>query len=436
MKKKVVLILTIVCLVAISIIPLLTSCSKRENKLLILTIDEYLNEDLIESFETYYKEITGESITVEVSYTPTNEEMYSKIAMSKADYDVIVPSDYMVEKMQGLDLLLKLDSSLGEDVNGSAIVDYRKNVSPYLTSDVFAKSSTEYSCAYMWGTLGIVYNRDKVSTETIKTKGWETLWDPSYKIQMKDSVRDTTAVAAIYTYKAELLAGTVSVNDVINYTDDAQLSEIQANLITQKKYPNFYGYETDNGKTDVVEGKSDILLQWSGDAVYTLSDEHIEEVLGANTTAPSLAYYVPSEGSNVWCDYWVIPKYAVNTKAANLWINYMCSDEAAVASMDYIGYTSAIATQETFNYANAALTYANENESEADAIARLTSEDSDRFMYCDLSYFFTTIEASKNVFTDYVQYQPKSVLANCAVMRDFGETTQKMQDMWTNVKNA
>lgn len=443
MKKKVVLILMIVCLFCLTITPLFSGCTKRENKLLILTIDEYLNEDLIEEFQDYYKAVTGESVKVEVAYTPTNEEMYSKVAMNKADYDIIVPSDYMVEKMYNANLLLKLSDDLGTDINGNAIEDYRKNVSPYLTGDTF-KSFDEvnnYACAYMWGTLGIVYNREKISTEEIKEKGWASLFpetNPGYKIQMKDSVRDTVAAAAIFTYTEQLKNGTVDINDVINYTDATHLAEIKANLIKQKKLKDidvFVGYETDNGKTDVVEGSSDVLLQWSGDAVYTLSDEHYEEVLGEDE-GPNIAYYVPTEGANVWCDYWVIPKYSVNTKAANLWINFMCSDKAAIDSMDYIGYTSSIATEATLEYANAAICWAEDDETEEAAITRLTKLDSDRFMYEDLSYFFVGIEGSDNMFIDYVQYPPKSLILNCAVMRDFGSTTQAMQDMWVEVKNA
>ncbi len=434
MKKKVVLMLIVTALMCISIIPMFTACSaNREDTLKILTIDEYLNEGLIAEFQEYYKSVTGKDIEVDVQYTPTNEEMYAKISLSKADFDIICPSDYMVEKMARQELLLSLAKDFGTDVDGKEVVDNRKNVSAYLTGDTFSSVPGDYACAYMWGTLGIVYNRSNISTATLKSEGWNALWSTSYgKIQMKDSVRDTMAAGAVYTFKTALDNG-ASLNDVINYTDSEHLNQIKTNLITQKKLSSFYGYETDNGKTDILEGKSSLLLQWSGDAVYTLSDD-IKDVVPLDSY-PDLAYYVPKY-SNVWCDYWAIPKYAGNTTAANLWINFMCSDKAAIDSMDYIGYTSAIATDATFEYANAAITYAEDDEDEATAAARLIAEDEDRFMYADISYFFIGVDGAENMLIDYVQYPPKSVIQYCAVMRDFGDSSQTMQNVWTAVKNA
>ena len=422
MKRKVVLILAIVCLVSLLIIPGLAGCTKRENVLKVLSVAEYIDPEQITAFEKYYKEITGEKITVKYQEVDTNELMYAKIATKNSDYDILCPSDYMVERMHKENLLLDLAEDLGENVE-----DYRKNVSSFITDEngLFASISSKYSCAYMWGTMGIVYNREKIPTSEISSQGWGSLWNSKYsgKIQMKDSVRDSYAAAALYTFKNTASAhydATMTIAQALNATNDSQLEIVKKMLIAQSPY--VYGYEVDTGKTDIVLGDSDLLLQWSGDAVYTLSEEHMDDC----GKYPDLAYYVPEEGANVWCDYWVIPAYAGNKRAADLWINFMCSDEAAIANMDYIGYTSAIASQATFDYA---IDY-------ADCMEDGVSIDEDRYTNVDLSYFFSTIEEAKTpVFTDIVQFPSKDIVDRCAVMVDYGDKNETIQNLWYAVKS-
>lgn len=430
MKKKVVLILAIACLIVVAMLPAFSSCTKRENVLKVLSWDEYLDETLIDEFEAYYQEVTGQKVKVEYQTTSTNETMYSKIATKQSDYDVLCPSDYMVEKMYKENLLIELEADLGEGVE-----DYRKNISPLFTNPEgkFKTVPASYVCAYMWGTMGIVYNRDVISTETIKAQGWDILFNSAYKgkIDMKNSVRDSYVPAAIYAFKNEILAGTMTIAQAINNTE--RLSEVKKVLIEQRAI--VHGYEVDNGKTTIIEGGTDLLLQWSGDAVYTLSEELQEETLGKGK-AKNLAYYVPisnpdepvdpslpkhAEGSNLWCDYWVIPKYAQNLTAANLWINFMCKDESAIANMDYIGYTTAVATDAIFEYAQ---------------YDETLDIDEDRYALADLSYFFTTQEGANAVYTDIVQFPAKYIVDKCEVMLDFGSKTQAITDMWNEVRAA
>ena len=422
MKRKVVLILAIVCLVSLLILPGLAGCTKRENVLKVLSVAEYIDSEQITAFEKYYKEITGEKITVKYQEVDTNELMYAKIATKKSDYDILCPSDYMVERMHRENLLLDLSEDLGEGVE-----DYRKNVSSFITDEngLFSSISSKYSCAYMWGTMGIVYNRGKIPTSEINKQGWGALWNSKYsgKIQMKDSVRDSYAVASLYTFKNSASThfnASMSIAAALNATNTEQLDLVKNTLIAQSPY--VYGYEVDQGKSDIVKGESDLLLQWSGDAVFTLSEEHLSEY----SDQPDLAYYVPEEGSNVWCDYWVIPAYAGNTRAANLWINFMCSDDAAIANMDYVGYTSAVATNATFDYAS----------DYADCKENGVSIDEDRYVDTDLSYFFTNVEAAKDpVFTDIIQFPSKEIVDRCAVMIDFGDKNETIQNLWYTVKS-
>jgi spermidine/putrescine transport system substrate-binding protein len=193
-------------------------------------------------------------------------------------------------------------------------------------------------------------------------------------------------------YQAELTR-------IINDTEHAALTLAMNELIAQK--PILKGYEVEQGKNDMIDGNATMSLQWAGDAVFSID---------AN---PALKYVIPEEGSNLFFDGWVIPKYAGNVKAANLFINYMCKPEIAIQNMDYIGYTSVIASDEVIEYLN-------ENYAEYPEI--------------DLSYFFG--EAGKSVHADPNMFPEAETILRLAVMRDFGAAESKVNDMWNNVKSS
>lgn len=407
--KKIVTLLIIAALVTL-MIPAFTACTPREQILKICNWEDYIDPDALAEFETYYEEITGEKITVQYDALSTNEEMLSKIAMGQADYDVVCPSDYMIEKMRNQNLLLALDKDLGNDESGEPIENYLDLASDFATGRDFDPTSA-YSVGYMWGTMGILYNNNLIN-EGDEIDSWADLWNSDYtnQILMKDSVRDSYLVAAIYSNLATLNAAAADegttpeqyqalLSSIVNDTTAAGIQLAQTSLIAQRSI--LKGYEVDEGKQDMIDGQAVMSLQWAGDAVYSISE------------APEgqLSYVIPEEGSNVFFDGWVIPKYAGNFRAAMLFINYMCMPSTAIANMDYIGYTSVISSPEVIDYLN---------ENYSDYEAR------------DLSYFFgsagTAVHADPNMFPD------ADLIPKLVVMRDFGASEDDVLAMWNAVK--
>ena len=298
MKKKLfsaAILLAIVISLALPL--LLCGCQPRNEILKVYNWSEYIGEDVIEKFEEYYQEITGRSITVKYDLFDENEMMYSQIKTTKADYDVICPSDYMVEKMVKEKLLLKLEKNLS-DMGYGEIEDYRDNISPLLLSgdakdgyyfdydyDEESGEYNVYSRTYTMGTLGILYANDSTAyqksnygkyssmQEYVEANGWAVMWDKAYdqKIMMKNSVRDTYAIGAIYTLlneRSDMLLPTMTPELALNATDPTNVAKIEKKLIAQKALLS--GYENDEGKEVIIQGGIDLTLQWAGDAVYVL----------------------------------------------------------------------------------------------------------------------------------------------------------------------
>ena len=162
------------------------------------------------------------------------------------------------------------------------------------------------------------------------------------------------------------------------------------------------GWEADFGKEMMTQEKAWINLMWSGDAVWAIDE--------ASSVDVELGYTVPKEGSVVWFDGWVIPKYAKNIKAARYFINFMCRSDIALRNMDAIGYVSAVATPEVLE--------AKIDDSLETAV--------------DASYFFG--EGAESVKIDAVQYPDRKVIERCAMMHDSGARTEQMLEMWARVK--
>lgn len=453
MKKRLTVIAILLTLTLSTVLPIvLSGCTPRDEVLKVYNWSEYIGEDVIDEFEQYYFEVTGKKITVKYDLFDENELMYSQIKTTKADYDVICPSDYMVEKMIKENLLLKLEPNL-EDLGYGEIEDYRNDISPLLMSGNtddgrhyfdfdYDKESGEYnvfSRAYTMGTLGILYSNDATAykrssygtyssmQEYVEANGWAVLWDKAFnqRIMMKNSVRDTYAIGAIYTLLNERsseylppMDTNITVAMALNATDSTNVAKIEKQLLAQKKLLN--GYENDEGKEVIIAGDIDLTLQWAGDAVYAMGD--LQEELSKEK---DLSYFVPYEGSNIFCDAWCIPKYSRNTLAANLWINFMCKGDIAIQNMDYIGYTSGVVSKEVFDYIL-------ENWA--------SEEETDYFV--DLSYFFgehcgfdTTLYVAEEDYNAFeAQFPSLEVVQRCAVMKDYGNKTREMNRMWRNIK--
>ena len=371
----------------------------RERVLKIYNWADYIGEGVLEDFQTYYKEQTGEDIRIVYQTFDINEIMLTKIEKGHEDFDVVCPSEYIIERMLKKHLLLPIDTTFAHSPN------YMNNVSPFIREQINKLSqpgeeASRYAVCYMWGTAGILYNRAYVPDSDAFS--WECLWDKKYagKILMKDSYRDAYGTAVIYAHAKELEEGTVSVEDLMNdYSPRAM--EIAEKYLKAMK-PLIAGWEADFGKEMMTKGKTWLNMTWSGDAVWA-----IEEAEGVGI---HLDYEVPAEGSNVWYDGWVIPKYARNKKAASYFINYLCRPDVALRNMDACGYVSAVATPEILE-------------------AKI---DTTLSYFADLSYFFGP--AADSIQIDKVQYPDRTVVERCAMIRDSGDKTELVLEMWSRVK--
>lgn len=377
------------------------SQEERNRILKIYNWADYIDEDVLAEFPEWYKEQTGEDIEIIYQVFDINEIMLTKIERGHEDFDVVCPSEYIIERMMKKNILLPISRDFGNTP------DYIPNLAPYIQDELNKMSFderkvTDYAVAYMWGTAGVLYNTALATEEEALTCG--SLWNPKFnnKILMKDSYRDCYGLAIIYANAERLQSGEVTVEQLMN--DNSQKAIETAEDYLKKMKPNIAGWEADFGKEMMTKGKAWMNFTWSGDAVWAIEE--------AGDVGVELDYVVPIEGSNVWFDGWVIPKYARNVKAASYFINYMCRPDIALRNMDAIGYVSAVATPEIL-------------EAKIDS----TLEN-----YSDLSYFFGP--EADSVQVDPVQYPDKKVIERCAVIRDFSnkDDLEKVLEMWSRVK--
>ena len=440
MKK---IISTVLCfLLLLNIVP---TASAKEEVLRVYNWQDYINEgkdddgakvddSVIELWEKDYYKRTGKKVRVQYDTFETNETMLNTLRTGKTTYDLVCPSDYIIQKM-----IIATQTGTEENISIekydiSKMKNYQKYVSPYI-SDLFEKNGwTEYSVGYMWGTVGFLYNPEKVQHEDIST--WEFFWNTDYKNRMtcKDVSRDAYVIGSLYVNREKLINArtryengeitadeyTSIVNGVANNTEDENINNVGKALSDMKE--NIYGFEVDSGKTDIVSGKIDANLAWSGDAVYSMD-------LAEEEDDKELYFVIPREGSTIYFDGWVMPKGA-NTELAQDFVDFLCKPEIAAMNMDYIGYTSVIAGDELYDLVC-------ENYGEEDGIYEH-----------DLSYFFSGTLSEDRYSEDgrvivrtnsigrqlTTQYPSVEETVRCGVMEDFGEQNQKVLEMWSEVK--
>ena len=376
------------------------SCnSDREHVLKVYNWSCYIDETVIPEFEQWYKEQTGEDIKVIYQTFDINETMLSKIEKGHEDFDVVCPSDYIIERMLNNDMLLPLDFSLlNDDINY-----IKNNRSPYV-QELFSKINPEidandYSVAYMWGTVGLLYNAKYVSEEDAFS--WKILSDPKYagKIFIKDAPRDVYSPILMYLNRERLEKGEVTMDELMLDSSDESIAAVEEYM---KKVKDLVaGWEADFGKEQMTKERGYISLNWSGDAVWAIEE--------AAEIGVDLRYQIPAEGTNVWFDGWVIPKYAQNRKAATYFIDFMCRPDISIRNMDVTGYVSANGNMEV-----------------------LESQIDESYDPVDVSYFFG--EDATAVCVNPVLYPDRSAIVNCALMHDWGEDSGKLLAMWSRIK--
>lgn len=257
---------------------------------------EYIDTDVLTAFE----EKTG----IEVNYTmfDTNESLYSKLKTES--YDVVIPSDYMIARM--------IEEGMLQKINFDHIPNY-EDVDPAYKNLAYDPTN-EYSVPYTWGTVGIIYNKDKVDEADLGS--WDILWNPKYKGQtvMFDNARDAMGL----TLK--------SLGYSLNTTDETELREAAKKIKSGKN--NFQGFWMDQILEKLPSGEAWIAPYYAGDAVTMIEE------------APNLGFFVPEEGTNMFVDAMCVPANAQNVENAEAFINFMCETEIAKQNIEYIGYST------------------------------------------------------------------------------------------------
>lgn len=280
----------------------ISGCSAQEEKqvLKVFNWGEYIDSTVISDFEELYN--------VEVIYDnyDTNELMYTKI-MGGEVYDILVPTDHMVERLIAEGLLQKIDLTQIPNI---------KNIYPDLLDRPFDPGN-QYSVPYFWGNIGIIYNKNNVDLADLEAEGWNILKNPKYtdRIYIYDSARDAFMMA----FKA--------LGYSVNTTDEAEI-EAAYSLLKEINSTTRPIYIDETIIDSMITGQKDIAVDFSGDAAYILSQN------------PDMSFFVPSEGTNIWTDSMVIPANAENPELAHKWINYMMDNEVALLNTIYVGYTS------------------------------------------------------------------------------------------------
>ena len=290
------------CLV--TIVSTLTGCGSSgkypNGKVYVYNWGEYIDPVTIEMFE----EETG--IQVIYDEYETNETMYPKVEAGASNYDVVCPSDYMIQKMVDNDMLAELNWDNLPNATANIGASY------YEQSTAFDPEN-KYSVPYCWGTVGILYNTTMVDEPVTS---WSILWDEKYadSILMQDSVRDLFMVAL------------KELGYSMNSTNEAELQEAKDLLITQK--PLVQAYVVDQVRDKMIGNEAALGVIYSGEAIYTQREN------------PDLAYVIPGEGTNMWIDSWVILKDAENKENAEKFIDFMCRADVALLNFEYITYST------------------------------------------------------------------------------------------------
>ena len=272
--------------------------TSKNGQVIVYNWGEYIDPEIIDLFE----EETG--IDVIYEEFETNEIMYPKIQSGAIAYDVVCPSDYMIQRMIENDLLA--------EINYDHIPNLKYIGDNYMKMSRQFDPENKYSVPYLWGTVGILYNK-KMVDEPVDS--WGILWDKKYEdsILMQDSVRDAFAVALKY------------LGYSLNSTDLDELEAAKNLLIEQK--PLVQAYVIDQVRDKMIGGEAALGVIYSGEALYCQQEN------------PDLDYVIPKEGTNIWIDSWVIPKNAKTVENAEAFINFLCRPDIAKMNFDYITYS-------------------------------------------------------------------------------------------------
>ena len=409
-------------------------------KLRLLNVEDYIYEqdpedeesakNLVHQFEDYARELGYENVEVSYATTDTPESMFNEVKISPNNFDLICPSDYMIQKLIVNDMLepIHIDEERMPNYfqNASSIKDRLDAISAVNSVTKETCYLKDYAVGYMWGTLGILFDPEYGGRDAEKTiedmQDWSVLWNPDYKgiSSIKDSVRDTYAIGLLnalnedFEENGEVIEGFKTLmekhnegvyddqeynekfSELFNKCDNVTLGKVKNSLTKLKG--NVFGMEVDSGKQDIVTGKIGINFAWSGDAVYSMEQAEAEKDL-------ELYYSIPNTGSNLWMDAWCMPKSSQRSPAqkelAELFLDFLSIPEYTAQNMDYTGYTPFTAGNEILDLTREWYDYRYDEETEEFDDSIPTEEEIAELglQKVDLSYFFegTILDEDGNI---------------------------------------
>lgn len=400
--KKIISILCVVVIV-LSLVAVFGGCEKREEILKIYVPGQYIDTEIFEEFSAWYYEKTNKKIVVKAQEFEEVEDIQREIEGAKADYDLVCPSDYMVEYLISKELIQKVDKT---------IIDVEKDdlfKEEYLETAKAFDPTLEYAVPYMYGTLGIVYDYSKTGRHLTS---WEDLFGSEFagKRSIKQSIRDAYAAACIYNARTTLTGRTgadqkAAIQEVFEDFSDATISAAKATL-----YATITGgsiWDVDNVKYEMAQNSTTtaVALMWSCDAGYVMNtyedDDGVEHDGNKN-----LWYVIPEEGGNVYMDNFCIGKYAVNVEAANYFLAFLCQKDIAVRNSEFAGAISPVAEayDELYDYYD---------------------EDED-------GLFEDTEVGYKEMFIE-TMFPSAVTLNRCGIMKETGDRKNALNAMWSDL---
>ncbi|MDE7440266.1 MAG: extracellular solute-binding protein [Clostridia bacterium] len=399
---------------------------------------------MVDDFTEWFNQTHDYKVKVEYSTFGTNEDLYNRLSLGDK-YDLVCPSEYMLMKLIAEGNCVDYTDAFWNKSNEENY--YANKVSGYIDGEDdsvfknirFKDNEGKYvdlhkkAACYMWGTLGLVYNPEKLD-DISDVASWSMLKNEKYarQVTIKDNVRDAY-FATLGIINADKLEGAThaELSALMNATDSETI-ELAEDMLKNIKN-NVYSFETDSGKADMVTGKVIANEQWSGDAVYIMDS--------ADEDGTELWYSVPEECTNIWFDGWLKLKNGIDWtrqrhEVAEAFVNFLSRPENAIRNMNYIGYTSSIADEKVFEYME--WNYGADEDADPEDI----------FNY-DLSYFFgdgasLTVDKENFEFEEdgtinrgrqlFAQYPPANVKERGVVMLDFGDKLSEINQMWINVR--
>lgn len=395
MKRLLTVMLSLCCLLNIQ------AQYDREQILKVYNWGDYIGEGVIEKFEKWYKETTGNSIKVEYTTYDYPEDCFTQILNNQIDIDVFCPPEYLAERMMKHKILHVIDTSFVE----KGIPNWMSATSPFIDGllqhigESQGVSAKQYTVGYLWGNTGVLINTKYVKAEEVYS--WDFMFNPKFrgKVIMKDSFSDIYNVFINYAFYDDILKGNANRNLLAAYLTNRNIAIVE-DLLTKAR-PQMKAFDVEDDKRLMADGSNWMSVTWNGDAKWAI-DEAKEGV--------SLQYVVPKEGSDCWLDCWVIPTSAKNVEAASYWINFLCRPDIALLCMEETGYSSAVAAPE---------------------ILKDVTDENIKYT-TDLSYFFGP--GATAVHVDSVMYPNYETVKRCSFLRDSGDRQEVLREIWEKIK--